>query len=478
MRKLALLLVLAGCTRHNGGNTPVVCTPGEQRQCACVGGAIGVQLCNPLGTSLGDCIGCPGSDLSGQELRDLSVVALPDLSQPQDLAGADLAGVDLAGADLTASADDLSAAVEDMAVPPDLSVPIDLAGADFALPTACPTVMLVLDTSGSMDANIFAGTNTSHFAASQQAMDFVVNNYGAFMPLGYTHFDNGDGVCTDGVVVSPEPKTNNASLLKNDIDGTVVVAPSNVGNMGNAVGDIAADPNMHQSQRRGSFMIILTDGAGNCEATDPTFTVNAVNTAARASQPVKTYIVALEPQSMVDSDEQGMTALANAGQAQCSGAYCDGHVYWPAVDVAHTTKTLDLILNQIVHTVPGGCSGFACFPSGAACGAGATCCGTVGCKNLTNDAENCGACGVSCGAGGTCSGSLCHCGSMTCPQGDHCCSGACCSSLDMAPPPPCVCNPACVFGSCVAANCCTDVGGCSATPNLCSCVPGPFGTCN
>jgi Pentapeptide repeats (8 copies) len=473
MRTAALLLLIAGCTRHNGLMT-IVCTPGEQRQCACVGGSMGVQICNPLGNGLGECIGCPGSiDMSRPELPDLAGADL-SVTPAADLAGADLAGADFAGADLTGSADDLSAVVEDMAMSlPDLSVIPDLAGVDLAgiAPTPCPVVMLVLDTSASMGTN-FTSSATSHLGAGQQAMDFVVDNYGKFVPLGFTHFANESGTCSEGITVSPEPKTRSTGL-KPAINATVA---NGSGNLGNAVGVIAADTNMHQAGRPGSFMIIYTDGAGNCESTEPAFSVTQIDTAAKAAPPIKTYIVAVEPETMFSSDEQQMTLMANAGQRQCGGGYCGGHTYWPAVDVPHATQTLDLILNEIVQSVPGGCGGFACFPSGLPCAAGTSCCGTAGCKNLGNDSENCGSCGASCG-GGTCSGGVCHCGGMTCPAGDHCVNGACLSSLDMAPPPPCVCNPACTFGNCVAANCCTDVGGCNPTPQLCSCVPGAFGGC-
>src|SRR5207302_8418094 len=107
-------------------------------------------------------------------------------------------------------------------------------------------------------------------------------------------------------------------------------------NLGNAVDALAAHPNMHPAAR-GSFIVLVTDGAGNCEQTDPGFSVTQIDNAAKASQPVKTYIVAVEAATMLSGDEQQMELMANAGQRPCSGGFCGGHSYWPAVDAPHLT---------------------------------------------------------------------------------------------------------------------------------------------
>src|SRR2546423_1725947 len=113
MRVLLALALVAGCTRHN---TTTMCTAGEQRQCACLGGGVCVQICNAGGTGLGDCLGCVGLDLS------LADFAGADLTQSVP----DLAGIDLAGADLSAAGDDLAVSL-DLSVAPDLSVAQDFA---------------------------------------------------------------------------------------------------------------------------------------------------------------------------------------------------------------------------------------------------------------------------------------------------------------------------------------------------------------
>jgi hypothetical protein len=480
---LLALALISGCTRHNSGNGPLVCTPGEQRACACIGAPNGVQICNPLGTALGECLGCPGgpgfdlanpfADLSG-ELFDLTQ---PTFDFPP---GTDLTGfnpfADLAGADLSIPPDDLAMSMDDLAQPVDMSVPpADLSGVDLAGVVGCPVVMLVLDTSGSMSIDFTDVPGTTHIEGAQVSLDKAVDNYNGRVPLGFNHYDS-SATCNSGIVTGVEPGAGTTATLKSVINATAAGGSTNTGD---AISVIAADPNMHQSGRQGSFIVLVTDGAGNCEQTDPSFTVTQIDTAAKAVQPIKTYVIALDPEAM-GSDEGQMELMANAGQRPCTSGFCKGHKYYPAPDPAHLDKALDLVLNDIVKSVGASCGGFACFPAGAACGGGTSCCGTVGCKNLNTDAENCGQCGTSCGSGGSCSGGTCHCGAQTCPAGDSCCSGSCCSSVDMRPaadlrPPPdmplrsCVCSGACTFG-CSADGCCFDLSNCSPTPNICSCT--------
>jgi hypothetical protein len=84
---------------------------------------------------------------------------------------------------------------------------------------------------------------------------------------------------------------------------------------------------------------------------------------------------------------------------------------------------------------------------GSSCSPGQTCCQTAGCRDLTSDAANCGACNRECPAGfacqsgqcacttsgqcnagsaGTCSGGRCACGNAICASGQRCQpNGAC-----------------------------------------------------
>jgi hypothetical protein len=87
---------------------------------------------------------------------------------------------------------------------------------------------------------------------------------------------------------------------------------------------------------------------------------------------------------------------------------------------------------------------------GGACAANQTCCrAPAGCRNLSNDAANCGACGAACAAGFVCQQGVCAC------NADADCNGG--------SPGTCVADPACDASPCAPSRC-----SCGGTP----CAPG------
>jgi hypothetical protein len=129
---------VAACTHPANGN---MCVTGDQKECPCLGGGQGVQLCLADGTyDTCQCpeMGVPSEDMSMPE--DLSM-PLPDFSGV-DLYGVDLtaplpppdfAGVDLFGVDLsTPPSPDLSMAPLDLSLPLDMvQLPLDFSGVDL-----------------------------------------------------------------------------------------------------------------------------------------------------------------------------------------------------------------------------------------------------------------------------------------------------------------------------------------------------------
>jgi hypothetical protein len=85
---------------------------------------------------------------------------------------------------------------------------------------------------------------------------------------------------------------------------------------------------------------------------------------------------------------------------------------------------------------------------GSSCSGGQVCCQTpAGCVNLTNNAQNCGACGHTCPPGFSCGSSVCVCGGDTsCNAGSAgtCVSGNCvCGGNTCVPGQRCLPNGSC-----------------------------------
>jgi|GEM_PF-3272681 len=432
MRALFVTLLgaslVAGCTRDNQGGQ---CVPGAQQACACPGGGEGAQICKDDGSGYAACFGCAGDVDLTDDNRDLSAPPGSDLSAPP---GSDLSappGSDLSappGSDLSVPpGSDLSVPLgSDLSVPQDFSTP-----SPDLLPAGCPKVMIVLDRSGSMDIAL-PNTTVTRLQASVAAITTAINNYDAHIPIGYTTFNSDGATCADGIDILDEPKLGNATSLNTHVAATVAGGSTNTGD---AIAKIAADNNMGA----GSYIILITDGEPNCQTNEPTASIIEISRA--VGKGIKTYAVGIDPTD--PSLVSNLNGFANAGQTPCKSGFCAGQSFYPASSQTALTRAVDLILNDITAKQPGGmCGSFACFPSGAAC-TGKTCCGSVGCVDLTSSATNCGSCGNTCAS--------------------NACVNSKCTITDMAPPADMALNSLCQCASscpgskiCVGTNCCLE----------------------
>ncbi len=137
---------------------------------------------------------------------------------------------------------------------------------------------------------------------------------------------------------------------------------------------------------------------------------------------------------------------SSSSQCQSSGSCVNGGVC--RCDINNFGGTITCKPGETCHWVgtPGSLRNCQCN-GGGACGSGQVCCQIGGCKNLSNDAANCGSCGRKCAAGFGCSSSNCVCsGDPSCNAGSAgtCSSGVCtCGTTTCAPGQRCLSNGSC-----------------------------------
>jgi hypothetical protein len=287
-----LALTLVSCSKNQNA---ALCVAGDQKSCPCTDGSQGLQVCRFDGTysSCGSCLG-GGGDMAGG-------------------GGADSGSPDLLPSNL------------------------------------CPSVMIVLDGSGSMDlAPDGSFTTPTKMTLAKQAIQTMVTNHGDQVPFGFTSFQ-GD-ICTAGagdmvnIVVEPAGGTKGAV-----INAANAVTANGGTNTLLAVQKVAADPKMHDTSRPGSYVVLITDGEPTCSG-DPAMTVSAIMTAANAFYPMRTFVVGFG--ALPTADQTAMDQMAQAGGQPCSGASCNGHQFYAADSGTALNSTIDAIVTQIVAVLP------------------------------------------------------------------------------------------------------------------------------
>lgn len=359
--------------------------------------------------------------------------------------------------------------------------------------TRCPTVMIVLDSSGSMGDDPTGGFSTpTKMDIAKMALDKLMMELGDQIPFGFTTFTSDTEVCTQGVNVVVSPMDGTTAQI---ISAIAAAQPDGGTNTGPAIDAVAALPAMNDSTRPGSYILLVTDGEPNCpgnvgtETSDPAYTVGAI---ARASMKgIKTFVVGFG--ALPSADQMAMNMMAAAGGEVCTGSTCNGQMYYAAEDDAGLQAAINSISNTIVGEFGGVCDD-SCYADGCP-SAGQICvqgqCVDSPCNGIDQncapgsycytDGTSSGSCTASCSkacaAGQICTRTGCApdpCATMSCPSGT-CKSGFCITNDCM---PGCKPGQDCVNGTCKDDPCqyvtCPNGGVC--TPLLGACGPTGEGT--
>jgi hypothetical protein len=322
-------------------------------------------------------------------------------------------------------------------------------GERSALAGPCPTVMLILDRSGSMDNDPSGGLGTpSKLDIAKTTLTKLVTQYGAHIPFGFTTFQ-ADGLdCSMGVDVQVKPMDGTKALIISDV---MAVMSGGSTNTGPAIDAVAALPEMKDKNRPGSYIILITDGEPNCpghvgtETTDPEYTVGAITRAAAAG--IKTFVVGFG--ALPAADKMAMNMMAMAGQEPCTGTGCAGQMFYAAENDMGLQTAIAAISQTIVGEFGGTCDD-SCYAMG---------CPNAGeiCVNGKCQGDPCAAVSATCAPGdycytngtsaGTCTG-VCP---ITCPTGQSCTLSGC--AVDPCNGVVCDSSSSCVNGTCVKSTC-------------------------
>ena len=357
----------------------------------------------------------------------------------------------------------------------------------------CPVVTIVLDRSGSMDSDPSGGSGTpSKLDIAKTALAKLMMKYGDQIPFGFADFTSTGASCNDGVEIVVKPNDG----TKATITAAIAAVQAEGGtNTGPAIDAVAALPEMNDSTRPASYILLVTDGEPNCPGTigtepdDPAYTVGAIKRA--ADKGIKTFVVGFG--ALPTPDRDAMNMMAAAGGEPCTGPTCNGQQFYAAESDAGLNAAISSISNVILGEFGGACddSCYAegCPNAGEICvkgqcvadpctGVQATCAPTDYCYTNGTTAGTCTPeCPSMCPAGEACTLNGCQadpCAAMTCPSSSVCAAGSCIST---ACSPACAMNLACINGKCqddpcryikcpAGAECTANVGTCVSSGSL------------
>lgn len=348
-----------------------------------------------------------------------------------------------------------------------LLLTVGMAGHAQAAP--CPTVMIILDVSGSMGDTPAGGTpdaqNPSKMDIAKSALNTLIKKYGDRIPFGFTTFNETGVDCSQGITIGVEPKHGTASQILQQV---MASQPGGGTNTGNAVDLVAADPAMHDPARPDSYILLITDGEPNCDTNDPTFTEQRVLAAAQAQKPIKSYVIGFG--ALPSADQMVMDVMAQNGGVPCQGASCNGHKFFAADSQQALDAAIDGISQQITGEFGSVCDD-SCYSNGCP-NAGQVCVnGSCQADPCANVASTC-APGDYCYTDGTSPGKCVHACAQPCAQGQTCSTDGSCAP-DPCATAACPTSQVCSGGQCVNNTC---AGGCPLSGQLCyqgKCIDDP-----
>jgi len=319
------------------------------------------------------------------------------------------------------------------------------------------------------------------------ALTTLVNNYDGVLPIGLALFPS-DGMCGAAKLNVPP-----ALLTKQQINSLLATsAPASFTPDTPTSASITSLAGMAalKDTARSQYILLVTDGRPECangsESVDKT--VAALQAAAKATPPIKTFVVGF---GMLDATSQAaMNKMADAGGVPTGDAT---YHYFQAGDATSLSAALDKILVTIsgelgTMTCDDSCYATGCPTAGDKC-IGKSCqkdpCAGVSCAagqycytDGTSPGTCVGVCTTPCAAGTYCDRGQCvtapcgmPCGpGKTCNQATHACEAdPLCTSLT----PKCLVPRGCVAGKCVDDACASSLYAC---PTGSHCTPW-MGTC-
>ena len=355
-----------------------------------------------------------------------------------------------------------------------------------AAAASCPSLTIVLERSGSMLLDLaghagVADPAKQRWGIAKAAIERAVAAYSDKLPIGLTFFPADDLCGASGTLRVPPGYDTQAAIHAALSDGGSSPNGGGIPTCG-AVRRVARELS---GQNRESYLLLVTDGMPNCDATcgidplDPAGgAVSAIAAASSSSSPVKTFVLGIG--NLSTTARGALTRMADAGGVpDLSNPMLK---FFSAGDSA----ALDAALVRIMSRLITGTGGTACDDSCAKTGCPAA---EQLCVRGRCVADPCRA--LSCRSGEYCwsSGNAAKCAApcdKSCPPGSRCSLGACVrdacptacgpgSRCDAAPGSAtagsCVADPACATVSCADGQACRG-GSCHDDPCQYTTCPG------